>query len=90
MDKFYKIMGFVIPIVAIGIAYMIVANFDLRSVTTENDFITAMLHSESVYQISEKGKIVLGTAISALGFCFGILSFGIGTVLSRLKKMGIR
>ena len=46
MDKFYKIMGFVIPIVAIGIAYMIVANFDLRSVTTENDFMTAMLRSE--------------------------------------------
>lgn len=90
MDKFYKVMGIVIPIVAIGVAYLLVANFDLRSVTTENDFITAMLHSESVYQISEKGKFVLGTAISALGFCFGLLSYGIGTVLTRLKKLSAK
>lgn len=90
MDKFYKLMGFVIPIAAIGVAYVIVSNFDLRSVTTENDFITAMLHSEAVYQLSEKGKFVVGSAISVIGICFGLLSFGIGVILSRLKKLSIR
>ncbi len=90
MDRFYKVMGFVIPVGAIGIAYLLITSFDLRSVTTENDFITAMLHSESVYQLSEKGKLVIGTAISVLGFCFGLLSYGIGAILARLKNMGLR
>ncbi len=49
-----------------------------------------MLHSESVYQLSEKGKIVIGVAISVLGFCFGLLSFGVGLILSRLKKMELK
>lgn len=90
MDRFYKVMGFVIPLAAIGIAYLLITSFDLRSVSTENDFITAMLHSESVYQLSEKGKFVIGVAISVLGFCFGLLSFGIGVILSRLKRVSLR
>ncbi len=90
MDRFYKVMGFVIPLAATGIAYLLITSFDLRSVSTENDFITAMLHSESVYQLSEKGKFVIGVAISLLGFCFGLLSYGIGVILSRLKRMSLR
>lgn len=90
MERFFKIMGFIIPLTAIGIAYLLATSFDLRKVSTENDFITAILHSESVYQLSEKGKLILGVAISALGFCFGLLSFGIGTILTRLKKLSVR
>ncbi|MGB5106099.1 MAG: hypothetical protein WBP29_01460 [Candidatus Zixiibacteriota bacterium] len=87
MDKVFKIFGFVIPIATIIIAYFLVTKFDLRSVTTENDFITAILHSDSVYQLSNQAKTLIGVALSALGFCFGLLSFGIGIVLTRLDRL---
>ncbi len=88
MDKLFKISGITIPLVTIIVAYFLVTSFDLRSVTTENDFITAMLHSDSVYELSNKAKTLVAAAISALGLCFGWISFGIGVVLSRLRKMG--
>ena len=88
MAKLFKIFGFVIPLVTVVIAYFLVTKFDLRSVTTENDFITAILHSDSVYQLSNQAKMLIGVAMSALGFCFGLLSFGIGLVLARLDKLG--
>ena len=87
MAKLFKIFGFVIPLVTVVIAYFLVTKFDLRSVTTENDFITAILHSDSVYQLSNQAKTLIGVAMSALGFCFGLLSFGIGLVLARLDKL---
>lgn len=87
MDKVFKIFGFVIPIAAIIVAYLLVTKFDLRSVTTENDFITAILHSDSVYQLSNQAKMLIGIALSTLGFCFGLLSFGIGLVLTRLDRL---
>lgn len=90
MDKIYKLFGIVIPLASIAVAYLLVTNFDLRSITTENDFVTAILHSDSLYQLSERGKIMLGTAISVLGFCFGLISFGIGLTLTKLKEMSVR
>jgi hypothetical protein len=87
LDKLFKIFGIVIPVITIIVGYLLVTSFDLRSVTTENDFITAILHSDSVYELSNKAKTILAVAISALGFCFGWLSFGIGLVLSRLRRL---
>lgn len=88
MEKIYKVFGIVLPLTGIVIAYVLVNSFDIRSVTTENDFITAMLHSEAVFELTNKAKLILGIAIGVVGFCFGLLSFGIGLILARLRKIG--
>jgi hypothetical protein len=87
MDKVYKICGIIIPLLGIIIAYMLVNSFDIRSITTENDFITAMLHSDAVYELTNKAKMILGIAITCVALCFGLLSFGIGLILKRLRKL---
>lgn len=90
MDKIYKICGFAIPLLGIVIAYLLVTSFDIRSITTENDFITAMLHSDAVYELTNKAKTIIGVAIASVAFCFGLLSFGVGLILSRLKKAQLK
>lgn len=90
MDRIYKILGFVIPITTAVVAYMLVNKFDLRQVQTENDFITAILHSESVYMLSNQAKTMLAIGIIAIGACFGIITYGIGVVLTRLKNLAAK
>jgi hypothetical protein len=40
-----------------------------------------------VYAIAEQFKQLAAWGIIALGFCFGLLSFGIGVILGRLRKL---
>lgn len=37
--------------------------------------------------IVEQAKQYVALGIMALGFCFGLLSFGIGMILGRLRKL---
>ncbi|TFH65455.1 MAG: hypothetical protein E4G91_02415 [Candidatus Zixiibacteriota bacterium] len=61
--------------------------FDIRQITTSNDFINAVLHQEAVVTLVEQAKQYVALGIIALGFCFGLLSFGIGMILGRLRKL---
>lgn len=88
IDKLYKFLGILIPVAAAGIGYLVLTMINIREVTTENDFITAMLHSDGVYNAVEKLKTIAALAIFALGICFGIVTFGLGVVLARLRKLG--
>jgi len=90
IDRLYKLMGILMPLVALGIAYAVLTMINVREVTTENDFITALLHSDGVYQAVEKLKKVAAVSIVALGLCFGIITYGLGIVLARIKHQQIR
>ncbi len=90
IDKLYKFLGILMPIAAAVVGYLVLTMLNIREVSTENDFITAMLHSDGVYNAVEKMKSVAAVAIFALGVCFGIVTFGIGIVLARLKRLGAR
>jgi hypothetical protein len=61
--------------------------FDVRTITTSNDFITAIIQSPSVVTILEQVKYYVALMIGAVGCGFGLLAFGIGMILSRLRKM---
>lgn len=76
------------PIIAGIVGYLILTMLNVREVTTENDFITAMLHSDGVYVAVEKVKTAIAISVFALGFCLGVITFGIGILLGRLKRMG--
>ncbi len=88
IDKLYKFLGILIPIAAAVAGYFVLTLINIREVTTENDFITAMLHSDGVYNAVEKLKSAAAIAIFTLGVCFGVITFGIGIVLARLRKLG--
>lgn len=40
-----------------------------------------------MYAIAEQFKQLAAWGIIALGVCFGLLSFGIGVILGRLRKL---
>ncbi len=61
--------------------------FDIRQITTSNDFITAILHQDAVVTLVEQAKQYVALGIMALCFCFGLLSFGVGMILGRLRKL---
>jgi hypothetical protein len=61
--------------------------FDVRQITTSNDFITSILHQDAVVALVEQTKQYAALGIMALGFGFGLLSFGIGMILGRLRKL---
>jgi hypothetical protein len=61
--------------------------FDIRQITTSNDFITSVLHQDAVVTLVEQAKQYVALGIMALSFCFGLLSFGIGMILGRLRKL---
>lgn len=77
----------VIATAAVVLANVLLSAFDVKSISTPNEFITAMIHSDSVVVIVEKLKFILALFIGGLGCCFGLLSFGIGMILSRLRKL---
>jgi hypothetical protein len=61
--------------------------FDVRQIATSNDFINAILHQDAVVALVEQTKQYAALGIIALGFCSGLLSFGIGVILGRLRKL---
>ena len=72
---------------AIVVANIFKSSFDIRTITTSNDFITSMLHSDAVVGLTDQAKTYVAYLIAAIGCCFGILAFGIGMVLSRLRVL---
>ncbi|GEM_PF-3116909 len=69
------------------IGWILQSAFDVRQITTSNDFITAMLHQDAVVAIVDQAKQYIALGIAALGFCLGVLSFGIGIILGRLRRL---
>ena len=84
---FFKIVGAAIVIVGCVVGQLLQSAFDIRQITTSNDFITAILHQDAMVAIVEQAKLYVALGIMALSFCFGLLSFGIGMVLGRLRKL---
>jgi hypothetical protein len=85
IDKLYKIVGILIFVVATVVAFCLQQQLNIREVQTENDFMTAMLHSDGVYAMVEKIKLAAAVGISGLGFCLGFISYGIGVILGRQR-----
>jgi hypothetical protein len=83
----FKIVGAAIVIAGFILSQILQSVFDVRQITTSNDFINAILHQEAVYAIAEQFKQLAAWGIIALGLCFGLLSFGIGVILGRLRKL---
>jgi Flp pilus assembly protein protease CpaA len=84
---FFKIVGVVIVIAGYVIGQTLQSAFDIRQITTSNDFITAILHQDAVVALVEQAKQYVALGIIALSFGFGLLSFGIGMILGRLRKL---
>lgn len=76
--------------VAIIIGVVLQTAFDVRQITTSNEFINSFLHSEAVAPLVDQAKGYLAMGIIGLGFCLGLITFGIGVVLSRLRKLAAR
>lgn len=72
-------------VVAVAIAFWMKSQINLREVQTENDFITAILHSDGVYNMAEKLKLAAAIGVSGVGFCFGFIAYGIGIILGRQR-----
>ena len=84
---FFKIVGAAIVIAGFVMGQTLQSAFDIRQITTSNDFITSILHQDAVVTLVEQAKQYVALGIMALSFCFGLLSFGIGMILGRLRKL---
>ena len=83
----YKVAGVFIAIAAIIVAVLLLSVFDIRQINTANEFINSMLHQESMVTITEQMKTYFSWGIGALGICLGLITFGIGVILSRMKRL---
>jgi hypothetical protein len=84
---FFKIVGIAIVIAGYVIGQILQSAIDVRQISTSNDFINAILHQDAVVALVEQTKQYAALGIMALGFGFGLLSFGIGMILGRLRKI---
>lgn len=83
----FQIIGVVIAIAAIAGGFVLQSAFDVRNIVTPNEFLNSFLHSEAVVPLVEQAKYYIALGITALGFCSGLICFGIGLILSRLRKL---
>ena len=90
MGLFFKIIGVLIVLAGYFVGEILISSFDIRQVATSNDFINAMLHQDAVVTMLEQMKQYASWGSIAISFCFGLLSFGIGVVLGRLRKLSRR
>jgi hypothetical protein len=64
---FFKIVGVVIVIAGYVIGQTLQSAFDIRQITTSNDFITAILHQDAVVALVEQTKQYVALGIIASG-----------------------
>jgi hypothetical protein len=83
---YYKALGILIVIACIVLAFVFYSKADIRSVQAENDFVNAMLHSESMHAYADQGRLLISLFIAVAGFGIGSFCFGIGAILGRLER----
>lgn len=86
MTAYYKVLGAAIFIVCVIVAIVFFSQFDLRTISTENDFINAMLHSTSMVAMADRIKLCVTIFMIAAGLGIGSFCFGIGEVLKRVQQ----
>lgn len=85
MVTYYKSLGIVILIACVVLAFVLYSKADIRSVQAENDFVNAMLHSQSMHAYADSGRLLISIFIAVAGFGIGSFCFGIGAILRRLQ-----
>ncbi|MCK4857816.1 MAG: hypothetical protein KAT58_07615 [candidate division Zixibacteria bacterium] len=84
--RYYKILGVTLFAGCLAVAVIVQTSLDLKSVTTSNDFITAILHSDGVVGLFDRFMLYLALFIAIAGFGIGSFCFGIGEILAKLDR----
>ena len=74
---------------AAGILAGIATNslIDLSTLSSENQFIDSLIHNSTLNLMVNTAKFYLGLAIAALGACVGLITFGIGIIMSKITQL---
>ncbi len=87
MAGIYKILGIIVAIVGILAGYLTASSIDASQVAGGNDLFSAMLQSQTVADALQRTRMTVGCSIAGVGICFGVVIFGIGSILQRMNRL---